>query len=240
MRITIIGATGMVGSRIVAEASARRHDVIAASRNPKPAASAAQRIDSSNLVRFEPGVCSTGACSTSDYSTGAEYQMRVDAADRAAVDRALNGAEAVVLSVRAQADKGEEFARLSSTVLDCSAHAGVPLLIVGGAGPLLAPDEPGVAVIDVPRYVPLQWRSIAAASIAQLDVCQNHANQNWTYLSPPAVLEPGTRTGVYQRGTTTLLTADDGSSRISVEDLAVAVIDELESPGHEQRITVAH
>ena len=230
MRITVIGATGMVGSRIVAEASARRHDVIAASRNPKSADGAAQRIDSGNLVRFDPGICSTGA----------ESQMRVDAADPAAVDRALNGAEAVVLSVRAQADKGEEFARLSSTVLDCSAHAGVPLLIVGGAGPLLAPDEPGVAVINVPRYVPLQWRSIAAASIAQLDVCQNHANQNWTYLSPPAVLEPGTRTGVYQRGTTTLLTADDGSSRISVEDLAVAVIDELESPGHEQQITVAH
>ncbi|GAB3116661.1 hypothetical protein GCM10027055_26570 [Janibacter alkaliphilus] len=61
----------------------------------------------------------------------------------------------------------------------------------------------------------------------------------WAYLSPPALLEPGTRTGRYRRGTTTLLTAQDGKSWISAEDLAVAVVDELEQPGADRHITVA-
>ncbi|WP_408648234.1 NAD(P)-dependent oxidoreductase [Streptomyces gossypiisoli] len=60
------------------------------------------------------------------------------------------------------------------------------------------------------------------------------------YLSPPALLEPGARTGRYRRGTDSLLTAPDGRSWISAEDLAVAVVDELESPGRERHFTVVH
>lgn len=58
------------------------------------------------------------------------------------------------------------------------------------------------------------------------------------YLSSPAILEPGNRTGAYRRGTT-LLTAADGSSQISAEDLAVAALDEVEDPGTERHFTVA-
>ena len=76
--------------------------------------------------------------------------------------------------------------------------------------------------------------------MAQLQACRSHAGADWVYLSPPALLEPGVRTGRYRRGTDTLLTGADGQSWISAEDLAVAVVDELESPGPDRRITVAH
>lgn len=94
-------------------------------------------------------------------------------------------------------------------------------------------------MIDDEQFVPAQWRSSAVASRAQLQVCESHAAA-WTYLSPPAILEPGTRTGVYRRGTTTLLVDDAGRSRISAEDLSVALLDEVENPGDARHFTVAY
>lgn len=112
--------------------------------------------------------------------------------------------------------------------------------MIGGAGPLSSPDDPGRLVLDDPRYVPQQWRTIARASVDQLTACASHG-ANSTYLSPPAVLEPGTRTGTYRRGGTELLVDADGASRISAEDLAVAVVDEIENPQPEvPHFTVAY
>ncbi|GIJ26623.1 hypothetical protein Vqi01_17850 [Micromonospora qiuiae] len=87
--------------------------------------------------------------------------------------------------------------------------------------------------------MPPAVREIAAASIAQLDVCRAHA-ADWVYLSPPALLELGVRTGGHRRGGSTLVVAPDGTSRISAEDLAVAVLDELEQPGEERHFAVGY
>lgn len=57
---------------------------------------------------------------------------------------------------------------------------------------------------------------------------------------PPAVLEPGERTGRYRSGTGTLFLGADGESRISAEDLAVAVLDELRIPAIDRHFTVVH
>ncbi|MGO1908638.1 MAG: NAD(P)-dependent oxidoreductase [Brevibacterium linens] len=214
MNITVIGATGMVGSRIVAEAADRGHSVTAVSRTA-PAE-----------------------------SRRAITPLSADAGNSSDLDHALTGhqgsIDAAVLCVRAVSGHEDSFLTITEAVLSAGDRAGVPVLIVGGAGPLSSPNDPDRAVVDDPAFVPEPWRSIAAASVAQLESCLHHPNGNWTYLSPPAVLEPGARTGNYRRGTTTLLTLPDGRSSISAEDLAVAVIDELEAPRGKQRITVAY
>lgn len=62
------------------------------------------------------------------------------------------------------------------------------------------------------------------------------SNRNWTYLSPSAgLVRPGERTGRFRVGGDQLLVAADGSSGISAEDLAVAILDEIEQPRHIQR-----
>ncbi|MFD0888262.1 NAD(P)-dependent oxidoreductase, partial [Streptosporangium algeriense] len=127
----------------------------------------------------------------------------------------------------------------TKALLDAAARAGTRVLLVGGSSPLRVPEDPGRLVLDSPRYVPPEIRTIAAASAAQLDACLGHP-ANWVYLSPPALLEPGTRTGRYRRGTTTLIAGADGTSRISAEDLAVAVLDELENPGGHRHFTVGY
>jgi putative NADH-flavin reductase len=115
----------------------------------------------------------------------------------------------------------------------------VRLLIVGGAATLKVPDS-GKLVLEDARYISEEWRAVAEASAAQHYRCIAEQAADWTYLSPPAILEPGERTGRYRKGTDDLLVTD-GTSRISVEDLAVAVVDELEDPAHHRtRFTVAH
>lgn len=208
MNITIVGATGMVGTRLVVEAAGRGHRVVAASRRP------------------------------TDHVDDAVTTMSVDVALGHQVDAALAKADAAVLAIRAEPGREAQIPALTVSMLDATARAGVPLLIIGGAGPLSSPRDTEVLVIDDPAYVPAAWREVASASVAQLSACAEHPNRDWVYLSPPAVLEPGTRSGSYRRGTTTLLTADDGTSRISAEDLAVAAIDELEHPGTDRHITV--
>lgn len=64
---------------------------------------------------------------------------------------------------------------------------------------------------------------------------------NWTYLSPSAFIEPGERTGKFRLGGEQLLLNEKGESRISNQDFAIAVLDELENPTHkQQRFTVGY
>jgi uncharacterized protein len=63
----------------------------------------------------------------------------------------------------------------------------------------------------------------------------------WTYFSPPALIEPGERTGKFRLGKDQLVADDKGQSRISAEDYAIALVDELESPKHVRgRFTAAY
>ncbi|MFF9162192.1 EamA family transporter [Streptomyces longwoodensis] len=206
MTIAVLGATGMVGSRVIDEARSRGHLVRALSRKP-----------TSN----DPGVT----------------PIPVDARDASALREALAGSDAVVLAVRTEPADPAFLTGTTRTVLDAAADSGARVLVVGGAGALRSPGERDLLVAEDPAYVPAEYRAVAAAGIAQLDTCRSHS-ADWIYLSPPARLEPGTRTGRYHRGTDTLLTAPDGSSCISAQDLAVAIVDELENPGADRHITV--
>ncbi|WP_432193425.1 NAD(P)-dependent oxidoreductase [Streptomyces sp. bgisy027] len=149
--------------------------------------------------------------------------------------------DAVVLSVRTFPADREFLVGATRTVLDAAARLGTRVLVVGGAGALHSPGDPDLPVAENPAYVPDEYRAVALAGTAQLRTCEAHADADWVYLSPPAVLEPGERTGRYRRGTDTLLMdSDGGRSWISAEDLAVAVVDEVENPGAERHITVVH
>jgi putative NADH-flavin reductase len=64
---------------------------------------------------------------------------------------------------------------------------------------------------------------------------------NWTFFSPAASIAPGKRTGKYRLGTTTLLSDQKGESRISAEDYARALVDELETRAHLRgQMTIAY
>ena len=112
------------------------------------------------------------------------------------------------------------------------------LLVVGGAGSLEV--APGVQVVDTPDF-PNEWKSTALAARDFLTLLRGEKKLNWTYLSPSAMIAPGERTGKFRVGSNQLLVNEKGESRISNQDFAVAMIDELENPKHFQaRFTVGY
>ena len=122
------------------------------------------------------------------------------------------------------------------------AQAGVKrLLVVGGAGSLFV--APGVQMVDTPEFashVPPNIIPGAKAARDALTALRANTVLDWTFLSPPALLAPGERTGKFRLGKDQLLTHDKGSN-ISWEDYAIAAVDELEKPAHiRERITVGY
>lgn len=160
-----------------------------------------------------------------------------DASDASRVAALSRGHDAAVSAVRAPS--GREQVEATDALLKGVAAHGVRLLVVGGAATLRVPDS-GLMVLEDKRFIAEKWRAAAEASAAQHRRCIEEREADWTYLSPPADLAPGTRTGKYRSGTDDLLVDSEGRSAITVEDLAVAILDELEHPRNQaRRFTVA-
>ena len=112
------------------------------------------------------------------------------------------------------------------------------VLFVGGAGSLEV--RPGVQALDLPGF-PAEYKQGALATREALHLLQQETGLEWSFLSPSADLAPGQRTGQFRLGKDQMLKDENGQSRISVEDYAVAMIDEVERPAHiRQRFTVGY
>lgn len=198
MKIAIIGATGMIGSRLVTETTRRGHAVTAVSR-------------------------SAAAC---DFDT--IRAVTADATNPAAMRALAREHDVLVLATRPAPGDEHTVREPVRTVLAAAHESRRRVYIVGGSAPLRHPHGAG-RVIDDPHFIPAEWRQVARASVEQHEECLRSA-ADWVYLSPPALIEPGECTGLYVLGRDTLLVDDSGASRISAEDFAVMIADQLEAP----------
>ncbi|WP_447956057.1 NAD(P)-dependent oxidoreductase [Vreelandella sp. EE7] len=155
-----------------------------------------------------------------------------DADDRAALARLLSGFDAVISAVPFSTSDPD-------TLIGAVKDSGVKrYLVVGGAGSLLV--GPNQRVIDQPDF-PDDYKPEAGSGAIFLEKLQQAGDLEWTFLSPSAEFEPGERTGHFRLGKDELLVDGDGNSRISFEDYAIALVDELEKPEHiRQRFTVGY
>jgi uncharacterized protein len=116
----------------------------------------------------------------------------------------------------------------------------IRLIAVSGAGSLEV--KPGLQLVDTPDFPPA-WKPVALAHREALDVYRKagFAEFDWTAATPSAVIEPGTRTGKYRTALDQLIVDAQGNSRISAEDFAVAIVDEIEKPKFDgKRFTVGY
>jgi putative NADH-flavin reductase len=208
MHIALIGATGFVGAAVLAELLDRGHQVTA-------------------LVR-QPGKLAPRAGLTA---------RALDANDADAVADAVRGHDAVVSAYNPgwdAPDLYDAFLRGSAAVERGVAASGVKrLLVVGGAGSLFV--APGVQLVDTPAFtdhVPPNIVPGARAARDYLTALRANTVLDWTFLSPPALLVPGERTGRYRVGGEALLMDGEAPAGIAVADLAVAIADEIEQPRH--------
>lgn len=212
MKIALIGATGFVGSAVLEELLRRQHQVTALARNP-------------SKITARAGLT----------------VVQADAQDAAQVAQAVAGQEAVVNAYNpgwTVPDIHDQFLIGTRAIYAGVKQAGVKrLLVVGGAGSLFV--APGVQLVDTPGF-PAEYKAGALAAREALNLIRSESTLDWTFLSPPILLAPGERTGQYRLGTDAPLMNGEAPGGISVADLAVAIVDELENPRHvQQRFTVA-
>jgi putative NADH-flavin reductase len=150
----------------------------------------------------------------------------------------VKGADAVISAYAPPADKTDELIGVTERQVAAVKKAGVGrLLVVGGAGGLEI--APGVSLIDS-GYLPAPYLPIATSHVRALDVLKK-SDIDWTYFAPAGFFEPGERTGKFRLGTNELISNDKGESRISMEDYAIALVDELEKPEHrKQRFSIGY
>lgn len=148
-----------------------------------------------------------------------------DVFDPAGLTALLRGHDIVVSAVH--------FSASDPRILIDAVKAAAPkrYLVVGGAGSLEV--APGVALVTTPDF-PEAYKAEALAGSRFLDLLRSEKELDWTFLSPSAVLEPGRRSGQFRLGGDQLLIGEQGS-RISFEDYAVALVDEIEKPAHSRR-----
>ncbi|WP_311221382.1 MULTISPECIES: NAD(P)-dependent oxidoreductase [unclassified Acidovorax] len=212
MNIALIG-TGFVGAAVLDELLQRGHRVTVLARSPEK-------------IAARDGLTVVAA----------------DAQDAPQVAAAVRGHDAVISAYNpgwTVPDIYDQFLRGTSAILDGVRTAGIKrVLVVGGAGSLFV--APGVQLVDTPDF-PAEWKSGALAARDALTRLREQKDLEWTFLSPPILLQPGERTGRYRLGTEAPLMNGDQPGSISVADLAVALVDEVEVPSHvRQRFTVAH
>jgi putative NADH-flavin reductase len=150
----------------------------------------------------------------------------------------VRGADAVISAYAPPSDDTDALDGVTERQVEAVRAAGVDrLLVVGGAGGLEI--APGVSLI-ASGYLPAPVLPIATSHVKALDVLRA-SDIDWTYVAPAAYFEPGTRTGTFRLGKDELITGANGESRISMEDYAIAMVDELEQGAHRrQRVSVGY
>ena len=165
-------------------------------------------------------------------------KVKGDVHDPEALSKLLAGHDAVIASYNLSLPKGPEGAR---DIVEAVRKSGVKrLLWVGGAGTMDA--TPGTALVDMPGF-PAEVRPHALPMREfYSDVLKNQTAFSWTFLGPAVIIQAGERTGEFRVQADLILQgADGGPSRISYEDYAVAMVDELEKPSHNgKRFTVGY
>jgi hypothetical protein len=148
-----------------------------------------------------------------------------DLSDSGRTAETIRGTDALISAYAPPADDVEELVRVTKRLAEATVRSGVDrFLMVGGAGTLEV--APGLTLLDSGKLPP-EWLPIASAHARALEILR-HSRINWTSLCPAAYFDPGERTGHYRLGTDNLLVDPHGESRISMEDFAIAMVDELE------------
>lgn len=218
MKVALIGASGFVGAAVLNELAERGHLVTAVVRNPE------------NLKQTEQITV-----------------IKADVLKEAEMVNAVQGMDAVISAYNAgwgNPDLYKTFIEGSKAIQVGVKKAGVKrLIVIGGAGSLYITE--GVQLIDSPDFpFPDEFKPGSLAARDYYNIIKEEKELDWTFVSPAIKMTPetsGVRRGTYRTGFDTPVFDSNNRSILSVEDLAVVVVDELENPKHiKQRFTAAY
>lgn len=160
-----------------------------------------------------------------------------DLSDAVQIAQVLKGADAVITAYGPPADDTDQLIGVTKRIVEAAKKNGQRVLVVGGAATLFV--APGLTLL-ASGYLPEPYLPISTSHSAVLESLRK-SDADWTYFSPAAFFEPGERTGNFRLGKDELVADASGTSRISLEDYAIAAVDELEKPAHRgERFTIGY
>ena len=214
LKIAVIGGGGTIGQRIVREALDRGHRVTVIARDPARVTVSHERL---SIVQGNV----------------------LDAARVAELAAGQGVVVSAVGSARAKDPDPTLYRKAAESLVDALRKLGPKaprLIVVGGAGSLQ--NEAGVMLLE---RLPPERLPESLGQKAALDHYRTVSDVQWTYFSPAGRIEPGKRTGVFRLGGDQVVVDSRGESRISMEDYAVALMDEAERPQHVgRRFTIGY
>ncbi|WP_428229828.1 NAD(P)-dependent oxidoreductase [Flavobacterium sp.] len=206
MKIAIIGATGFVGSTILNELASRNHDITAIARTPN---------DTKNVKWVKADI------------------FNIDS-----LAETLKGNDVIINAYNpgwTNPNYTDDFKNGSKAIQEAAKKSGVKRFItIGGGGSLFV--APGVQAVDTPDF-PKEYHDAASAARDYLNVIKEEKDLDWAFFSPAFEMHAGIttgRTGRYRLGLENPVFNDEQRSILSVEDLAVVIADETETPKHHQ------
>eukprot|EP00300_Choanocystis_sp_HF-7_P037303 c53384_g1_i1.p1 GENE.c53384_g1_i1~~c53384_g1_i1.p1 ORF type:complete len:237 (+),score=49.91 c53384_g1_i1:30-713(+) len=220
-RVVVVSASGNAGFSLVREALGRGHHVTAVVRD------IAKLATPERLAALR---------ATGHISNLRIAEVDVEGGDLVPV---FSGADAVVNAYAPPLTDTERLTVVTTRIAQAVGAAGAKRLVqVGGAGGSVWNAEGGL-VIDAPWF-PAEYVPIARAHINTVAALEA-SGIDWAVLAPGAFFEQGERNGKYTLGTNNLVHDGTGKSRITYDDYAIALVDELEKgEHHNQRYTVAY
>ncbi|MBF0574607.1 NAD(P)-dependent oxidoreductase [Dysgonomonas sp. GY617] len=213
--IVLIGASGFVGSALLKEALDRGYAVKAIVRHPEKV-----KVENKHL-----------------------QLIKADVTDVKKLAEVVKGADAVISAYNpgwSNPNIYDDTLKGYRSIIDAVKSAGVSRLqIVGGAGSLFV--APGKTVLQsgiIPDAIKPGVESLAKVLT---DYLLPEKQLDWVFFSPAGTIEPGERTTKYRLGKNDLIVDEKGNSKISVEDYAKAMLDELDAPKHHrERFTIGY
>ena len=215
-KVAVIGATGFVGTQVVKELANRGYFVNALARNTS-------KIEESENVKA----------------------IAVDVYNTSELSEILKGNDAVISAFNpgwTNPNIFEDFLKGAESIEKAVEESGVKRFItVGGAGSLYIAEN--LQLIDTPEF-PAEIKPGAEAARQYLEIIKKNENLDWTFFSPAIEMQQGTagvRKGTYRTALENPVFDESGRSILSVEDVAVALVDELENNQFvRQRFTAAY
>ena len=215
-KVAVVGATGFVGTQVVKELANRGYFVNALARNTS-------KIEESENVKA----------------------IAVDVYNTSELSEILKGNDAVISAFNpgwTNPNIFEDFLKGAESIEKAVEESGVKRFItVGGAGSLYIAEN--LQLIDTPEF-PTEIKPGAEAARQYLEIIKKNENLDWTFFSPAIEMHQGTagvRKGTYRTALENPVFDESGRSILSVEDVAVALVDELENNQFvKQRFTAAY
>ena len=110
---------------------------------------------------------------------------------------------------------------------------------IGGASSMI--DKATGKMLFEVNPIPNAPTGAAPGHIGLLTYLRTVNDVPWTFFSPAVVAAPGERTGKFRLGGDSPVYDANGKSTISMEDLAIATVDEAEKPAHTyKRFTIGY